>query len=155
MEMLLSLGINETIFFQIFIFIAIFAFLIEYVFKPYHLAYLKRSEIHQSTHKGFESINDETKALKEKYEKKAKELNEKCQRIYFKRENEAFQLKEKILKEVTEESQKWFESSQKSLENQSKNLINSLELKKDFLSQTILDQLLKFKDRTFKGSTSR
>lgn len=82
MGLLMSLGVNQTLLFQLGIFIAVF-FVLKYVlFVPYFAAFTKRTEATVGQTELAERYVSETKALEEEFSKKATAANEKYRAVY-------------------------------------------------------------------------
>lgn len=115
MSMLTQLGINQTVFIQFVIYIAIFSFLSIYVFGPYANAV----EVRESKTKGSEELAIEfakkTTELHSEYEKKAREVHGHIQEIYRQLKQEAMTESEKLVSKARAESQKTLEENRKTL----------------------------------------
>ncbi len=82
MGLLMSLGVNQTLFFQLGIFVAVFVVLKYVLFVPYFAAFNKRNEATVGQTELAERYLSETKALEEEFSQKATAANEKFRAIY-------------------------------------------------------------------------
>lgn len=82
MGLLMSLGVNQTLFFQLGIFIAVFVVLKYVLFVPYFAAFNKRTEATLGQTELAERYMSETKSLEEEFAQKAQAANEKFRAVY-------------------------------------------------------------------------
>ncbi len=82
MGLLMSLGVNQTLFFQFGIFVAVFVVLKYVLFVPYFAAFNKRNEATVGQTELAERYLSETKALEEAFAQKAQAANEKYRAVY-------------------------------------------------------------------------
>lgn len=140
--MLTALGINETFFFQMGIFIVTLIFLSQVVFKPYYQAYRRRQEVIDPEEDfRLKDLRRDTEEKKMSYEKKVQDLHQTCQGFYLQVEKEALLGKEKRLKEASDQSQKDVEVFKKNLNLEAKKYLENLEVRSEGISQLILEKV--------------
>lgn len=89
MEVLQSLGINQTVFFQFIIFAIALVALIEIAFKPYAEACEAREQKTKGSVENVAHLETETQALLQKYEVEAKQVASQVKQIFDRQRDEA------------------------------------------------------------------
>ena len=142
MSMLNQLGINETVFIQFALYIAIFTFLATYVFGPYS----KAAEERESKTKGGEELAGEyhrkTVELHSEYENKAREVHGKIQEIYRQLKQEATVEYEKLIFQARDEANKTLALERKSLQTSMAGAMAELKTQTAHISLAITNKLL-------------
>lgn len=82
MEILLQLGANETAFIQFIIFIVTITFLTTVVFAPFFKAYDQRRRLTVGADQVAFETQDEAKKLAQIYQSRAREINEKINKLF-------------------------------------------------------------------------
>ncbi|OFZ16664.1 MAG: hypothetical protein A2Z20_01050 [Bdellovibrionales bacterium RBG_16_40_8] len=142
MNIISALGINATLWFQLGIFIMVYAFLRLLVFGPYFRAYSTRQGQTQGSRKRAEKVIAQTKELQTIYQRKARELNSEIKAIYEKARFEATKEQEKLNAESRENAKKNLEGSRKKILEQYNSTREELIKYAPELSHKMADRLL-------------
>ena len=89
MDLLYSLGVNKTIFYQFGIFLITYLFMYYLLFKPYYNAYLQRIQNTEGNQESSKRILSDIEDLKGEHENKAREINDEFKVIYDQKRTEA------------------------------------------------------------------
>lgn len=115
MDLLHALGINQFAIVQFFIFVAIFSFLVAFVFTPY----VKALDERQSRTKGGESLAEEYQQkatdLHSEYQAKAREMNGQISSIFQKNKAEAQQEYDRTVGRAREQATQLIEKNRKAI----------------------------------------
>jgi F0F1-type ATP synthase membrane subunit b/b' len=82
MEILKTLNLNATLFYQFGVFILTYLILSPLLFKPYLKAYLKRAEMTTFSETTASQLLAETKEFNLKYDVKAREINDRISEVF-------------------------------------------------------------------------
>lgn len=82
MDLLKSLGIDNSVAVQFVLFCALYFMLSRLVFRPYFAAFLKRSERTVGNTEAAEKLLSEGQVLEAEYQRQAKRLNSEIKKIY-------------------------------------------------------------------------
>ncbi len=99
-----SLGVNDTIWIQLALFVFVFVILRTFVFKPFFKAHEGRHNATQGNEEAAEKMHAQTRELESLYQRKARSLNADVKAIYDKARLEANLEHEKIMGEAKEKA---------------------------------------------------
>lgn len=142
MELLLSLGLNETFAYQFAIFLCAFTLSYFIAFRPYFAAYVQRQERTTGDLEAAEKIKLETREITEKYEKKAKQFNAEFKRIYDKSRTEARKEAEVILQDARTKAKTLLDQTRDELHKQYSLAQQSVDKEAEALSAAISTRML-------------
>lgn len=106
LDILVSLGVNKTVFIQIAVFLLAFSFLKYFVFNPYLAAYMERRERTVGHTDVAKTMGEEISAIEAEYSKEAKALNEKIKLMFAEKRAGGAQEAAKIVEKGYAEAQK-------------------------------------------------
>ena len=115
-EILRSLGIDSTVYFQFAIFFIAYFVMSNVVFKPYLKAYDERMRRTVGGQEEAESLLDQAKEKEEKYKKEAKKLNTEIKEIFNGANLKAKKEVEEILSEARKEADEQLEQARNDLD---------------------------------------
>ena len=141
-DILRQLGVNETLFFQLAIFIAVFSVLHALVFKPYFGAYEKRKGATQGNTNVAEKLVGQTRELEAKYQNKARELSTEIKAIYEKARLEGLVEQDKIIAEARESTQRILEKAHIHIQEEATLAREKLNRETPEIGAAIADRLL-------------
>ena len=127
MELLKSLGINNTIIIQFFIFIIAYLILTRMVFMPYFKAYMERYNRTVGSEDDATKLIEETSGLEAEYEENAKALNIKIKKIFDSEKKTAVDEQTKILKSANLKAEEYRKNSDLKLEETKSKIYNELQ----------------------------
>lgn len=104
MSLLISLGVNSTLAFQLGIFLAVFIVLKYFLFGPYFEAFNKRAESTVGQAELAERYLAETKDLEDQFAMKAQVANERYRSVYDQTRGEALKEYDKLVSEARSKS---------------------------------------------------
>lgn len=97
-----SLGINSTVWTQLGLFVGTFIILNFLIFRPYFAAHFERHKRTAGAKQDTGTILASNEALKNEYERKARDVNDKSRLAFEKAKNEALQEQNNILGQARE-----------------------------------------------------
>jgi F-type H+-transporting ATPase subunit b len=100
MEIFTKLGLNETLFLQMAVFLVVYVVLNRVLFKPYFAAYTERRMRTVGQSEAAERYVNEARELQTQYSAKAKQINEQFKAIYDKTRNEANKEYDRLIQEA-------------------------------------------------------
>lgn len=112
MELLLSLGINKTIFYQFTIFLFTYICMYFLMFKPYFKAYGHRQANTVGGHEANERILEETQELQVEFESKTRAVNLEYKKIYSEARTKALEEYDAIVQGSRNEAKSILEKAQ-------------------------------------------
>lgn len=99
-NLLASLGINATTGIQFLLFLVVYIFLNQLLFKPYFRAFLERQNRTEGNKELAERVIAETKELETIYQSKARDFNENYKKIYDQSRSEALHEHDRLVDEA-------------------------------------------------------
>lgn len=142
MSILDQLGINHTVFFQLAIFLFTITTLAVFVMKPYIAAL----ELREHNTKGGEALATEvvkkTVELKQDYETKARQLNDKIRDIYEQQRQQASADANQLLAKSREEANQAIEATRKQIKEQTAKAAQKLKEEAPAIATLIQTKLL-------------
>lgn len=116
-EILTSLGINQTFWFQLVIFVFAYFGMAFIVFKPYLAAYDERRRRTVGGEKEAEQLTAEANQLEEQYKKQARELNDKVKALYNEQQGRANKERTEILEKARYEAEGRIAAGRKAIDD--------------------------------------
>lgn len=105
MELLTSLGINQTFFYQIVIFLIAFFFLKKVVFLPYYKAFEEREKRTSGGQSTAHELHHQLATLEAEYQQKARETHRRITDVFNQKKQAALQEAERIIGEAKKQSE--------------------------------------------------
>ncbi|MCB0419442.1 MAG: ATP synthase F0 subunit B [Bdellovibrionales bacterium] len=118
MDILLSLGVNQTIGYHFLLFLVVYLFLANLLFKPYFQAFKKRVEHTSGSEQLAERLISEAEELHKEYEKKARAVNQEHKVIFDTHRSEALEEHEAVVRAAKEKAQTIIEESKRTIERE-------------------------------------
>lgn len=115
-DILVSLGINKTVYFQFIVFGVAFLSMYIIAFKPYLAAYNERLNRTVGGQEEAEKLIEDAALKEEKYKEEAKKLNSKIRSIFSEKNDKAKSEIESILKEAKVQAEAEAEAARQELE---------------------------------------
>lgn len=113
-----SLGINSTVWIQLALFLTTFVVLNFLVFRPYFTAHFERHKRTAGAKEDTSHILASNETLKNEYERKARDVNDKSRLAFEKAKNEALQEQANILGQARESATNQVKMSRERLEKE-------------------------------------
>lgn len=142
MEILNALGVNETIFIQLAVFLVAYVFLANLLFKPYYNAFIQRKDRTVGRTDTAERYLKEAKELQTEFENKARELNSKYKIIYDQSRAEALKEYDTVVTSARNESKEWIESHREKLQQEIRKVQSEISAEVKGVSKLIQSRLL-------------
>ena len=143
LEILKSLGINSTVFYQFGIFFVAYLSLSFIVFKPYLNAYKERQSRTVGGQKEAENLLSEVELQEETFKEKAKKLNSEIKAIFNAQNEKAKKEVDEILMEAKNEAETETESARQELQNSILQVRKDMESHIPEISQNIEKKFLR------------
>ncbi len=137
-----SLGINDTLFIQMAIFIFVYLILQSLVFKPYHRAHQKRKTATVGNNEVANQFVEKAKTIENAYQIKAREISSKIAGIYEKARLEATVEQDKIYVESREQIQRILEKARLHVQEEATLAREQLARETPQIGAAIADRLL-------------
>lgn len=115
MDVLDSLGVNQTIVLQFGVFLVCYLIISNLLFKPYFAAFSKRDELTVGQSAEASQIWKQVELLQQQFESEAKDLNMKVKEIYDAHKIESSKLYNEALIVARQEAKELLENSRKTL----------------------------------------
>ena len=116
LSIIIGLGVNETVYYQLAIFLVGYLFLYFLVFKPYFRALQEREKRTLGTQDLAGKIIEETQKLESEYQVKARELNAKYKSIYDQCRTEAMGEHDEIVNQARHQAKDRVEKVRKEIQ---------------------------------------
>jgi F0F1-type ATP synthase membrane subunit b/b' len=142
MELIETLGLDSTIALQFGIFIIVYLFLSQVLFKPYMAAFDERQEQTIGKTDTAERFIAEAQNLEQEYATKAQEINRKFKLIYDESRSQAMKEHDRLVNEAREKAKVLTEQSRKKISEQAVAAQADLAKQIPELSKTIAVQVL-------------
>lgn len=142
MEIFKTLGINETIFMQFGIFMVVYLFLSNVLFKPYLKAFTKRKEQTVGKTDLAERFIEEAKELEVEYSTKARAMNQKTKEIFDASRSEALKAHDEVVAEARDKAKGIIETTRKEIETQVEAARQQLDTEVPAISKSINQQVI-------------
>ena len=142
MELFKTLGLDETILFQFGIFLVVYLFLSNILFKPYMKAFDKRSEQTVGKTDTAERFIVEAQELENEYETKAREINKKFKVIYDESRTLALKEHDHLVAEARSSAKEITEKAQKEITIAMQEAQKKLQLEVPAIAKTISNQVI-------------
>ncbi|MCB0413478.1 MAG: ATP synthase F0 subunit B [Bdellovibrionales bacterium] len=143
MDLLNSLGIDNTLFYQLGIFLVGYVVLYNIVFKPYVAAHFERVRRTVGNMESNERVLADIQHLKVRHEKEARGLNEEYKSIYDKKRSEALSEYDKIVGHARDQSKSIIEDTRAKIQKEISQTKLNLEKEIPEVSQLLVAKLLK------------
>lgn len=137
-----SLGINETLFVQMAIFIVVYSILKALVFKPYHRAHEKRQNATVGNTETADKLAQKAREVEARYQSKAREISDNVKAIYEKARLEATVEQDKILSLARENTQRIIEKARAHVQEETALAREALSRETPEIGAAIADRLL-------------
>lgn len=142
MELLKTLGLDSTVAFQFGIFLIVYLFLSNLLFKPYLKAFNKRKEQTIGKTDTAERFITETAELEGEYETKAREINQKFKVIYDESRSQALKEHDRLVAEARSKAKELTEKAQKEISVQMQSARDELKAQVPVIAKTITTQVV-------------
>lgn len=140
--LIVSLGINPTLWTQLAIFLVTFAILNWIVFKPYYKAYEEREKRTVGSKEGTDKIMIETNRLQSQYETEARKVNDQIKQAFDLARQNALTEQNKILAEARDQAAATLKSARQSLEKEIQSARQTLKSEVTEIGAAITDKLI-------------
>ena len=111
MDILLSLGIDHTVGYHFLLFVVVFLFLSQFVFKPYFSAYKERANRTIGGQENAQQLIAETEKLHLEYERKARAMNKEHKKIFDTRRSEALHAHDEVIQKAKVQAQEYLDTA--------------------------------------------
>src|SRR4051812_27481890 len=118
MDLLVQLGVNNTLVIQMAMFLVTFVVLKYLLFEPYYAAFNERKERTEGKTELAERFVSEARELEERYNVKAQEANDKFREIYDRSRSEATKEYDRVLNEARAKNKAVIDESTKKIEKE-------------------------------------
>lgn len=142
MDILLSLGVDHTVGYHFLLFLIVFMFLSQLLFKPYFQAFKARVEKTSGSEQHAERLVTEAQELHEEYEQKARQLNDESKVIFDSHRAEALEEHEAVIRAAKEKAQKIIDDSKKNLDTEVEKARKQLGSEVGSVSQLIVNRVV-------------
>ncbi len=115
MEILLALGVNTTIWFQLGCFLVAFLAVSQLIFKPYLAAHNERVRRTAGQEDSAERVLQEVTSLRTQYESKAREVNSTFRAIYDQSRTEAMREHDRLVTAAREMTSKYIDENRRQI----------------------------------------
>lgn len=141
-SILVSLGVDFTVFFQLGFFLATFTVLYFIVFKPYGIASEEREKLTTGSFQFAEQAEESIRKTQEKYQTRARQINDEISLVF--KEQRALGVKEAehINEDASLKAKDIMNQAQLQLSNQLESAQSQLDLISKDISGVIIEQLL-------------
>ncbi len=142
MDILLAIGLDQTILAQFILFLITFIFLNTLVFKPYFAAFEERSSRTVGDQDLAEQVLEETKTLQLEYEQKARKLNLEHKTIYDESKTKALEKYDSIVSTARDKAKEIMEANRTVIKTEVDNARGQLTAELPAVSKSIATKLL-------------
>lgn len=142
MELLKTLGLDSTVAFQFGIFLIVYLFLSNLLFKPYLKAFNKRKEQTVGKTDTAERYISETQDLENEYETKAREINQQFKVIYDESRTLALKEHDRLVSEARAKAKSLTEKAQQEITSQMQAAQQELQSQIPVIAKTITGQVI-------------
>ncbi len=142
MELLRTLGLDSTVAFQFGIFLVVYLFLSNVLFKPYLKAFNKRKEQTVGKTDTAERYVTETQQLENEYETKAREINQQFKVIYDESRTVALKEHDRRVAEARAKAKSLTEKAQAEITSQMQAAQQELKAQVPAIAKTISVQVI-------------
>jgi F-type H+-transporting ATPase subunit b len=116
MDLLVQLGVNNTLGIQMAMFLVTFVVLKYFLFAPYYAAFNERKERTEGKTELAERFVSEARELEDRYQVKAQEANDRFREIYDRARTDAVKEYDRLLNEARAKNKAVIEDSNKKIE---------------------------------------
>ncbi len=141
-DILTSLGVNHTIFYQLAIFLVVYIFLSQVLFKPYFAAFAQRKERTVGNQDKAESLLEDARRLEEAFASRAKEINDQIRAVYEQEKSQSLKTQEREMLAAREQAKATVEANRARIEDEIDRVQKELNVQAPLVSQAIVAQLL-------------
>jgi F-type H+-transporting ATPase subunit b len=141
-KILISLGINQTLWVQLGVFVVVFVIVNQFVFKPYFRAFLERQAQTTGSQDQAEQILTQTRELEALYQRKMRGLAADIKEVFDRARSEAASKQEKLNSEAREQAKNTIESGRRQIEIEYNKAREELLKETDGLSRDIAGKLI-------------
>lgn len=142
MELLTSLGVDETIAYQVVIFLVTYVAMTHILFKPYFVAYKERLDRTEGNQEASERFLVEAGELKEEYELEAQKANAEFKAIYDASRTKAMTEYDSITSEAREKAKKMIAESRLHIKAEMEKARTEIERSIPEVTQSIVQKLI-------------
>ena len=139
---LLMLGVNETFYYQLAIFMVTYAFLYFVVFKPYLRMFQERERRTIGNKNLAGKIAEEVQEMELDYQAKARKLSAKYKDVYDRHRLEAVSESNKLVEEARLQSKQTLEKAKKDIQESLSSIKKDLSSEAPHISKVIVKQVL-------------
>lgn len=118
MEIFTSLGLDETLFVQMGVFLVVFVVLKKLLFEPYFAAYRERKERTVGQTEAAERYVNEARELEQQYSSKAQQINQQFKSIYDQSRVEAMKEYDQVIQVARNNSKQWTEQARSKIQKE-------------------------------------
>lgn len=111
MEIFTALGLNETLFIQMGVFLVCFIVLKKVLFEPYFAAYRERKERTVGQAEAAERYINEARDLEQQFSSKAQQMNQQFRAIYDQSRAETMKEYDGVVQDARNKSRQWTEQA--------------------------------------------
>lgn len=141
-SILSSLGIDSTLFMQLAIYLVAYVLLYNITFKPYFLASEERRKLTSGGHDSAQRSLEMTRLAEEKYQKRARQINEEVSFLFNEQRNLAIKEAEQINKEAIAKAKDIASQAQSQVTAQLEQASSKLTQASNDVSKSIIEQIL-------------
>ena len=142
MDILIALGVNQTLFIQFGIFFFCYLVISNLLFKPFSQAFAKREQLTVGQSNAASDLWKQVEALQLQFETEARELNEKVRSIYDQQKLEGQRTYNAVVEQARIEAKQLIENSRKMLKQQVEAISPELEQEVAQMSDLIRGHLV-------------
>ena len=140
-QILTSLGIDKSLFYQLGLCVLLYGALFQILFKDLFKAYLSRKIQTSGSEKEAVLLAEEQKKLEQVYETKARQLNAENKKIFNQVRQEAYEKRKNLIEQAEKEAQQFVVKNREILEQQTKKAYQALEMESKDISKQIVSCL--------------
>lgn len=142
MELLTSLGVNQTLAVQFAIFLVTYVALKYFLFGPYYQAYHERNERTVGKTELAERFVAETRELEDKFASRAREVNERYKALYDKSRGEAMKEYDRLVTDARNRTKELVDQSRSQIQKEIEGAKDKLGQEVASVSKLINSQLI-------------
>lgn len=141
-SLLNSLGVNQSLYYQLGIFIFVFLVLKYLLFEPYFKAYLERGERTLGKTEQAEKFVNQARLLEEEYAAKAQTVNEQFRAVFDQSRGEAMKQYDQLVSDARTQAKQVIETSRETIKKDVDSARKQLALEVKGVSQLINQKLI-------------
>jgi len=142
LQILSGIGVDETIWMQLAVFIVAYIILTQLVFKPYFSAFNERTEQTFGNQDQAQNLANQTQEMKSQYEIKAQEINREYKTVFDEIRSKALKRHSELMGESKAKVKKMLDQTRAQIEKSQLEARNQLSSEEPAVSQAIVKQIL-------------